>query len=492
MNNLVVLPIIIPVIAGLILVIFRKKLYMQRFIALFAILATFTVAVMMALKIKEDGIQVLQAGGWAAPYGISLVADMFAVILLIITAFVSFCCLFYAFYTIGRLREENFFYPLFLFMISGVNGSFLTGDIFNLFVFFELMLISSYALITLGGEKKQLRESIKYILINVMSSFFFLVAVAYLYAVTGTLNMAHLSVRVAEAGQSGLMTTVAILLLMVFSLKAGLLLFYWLPGSYSVPPTAVAAIFAALLTKVGIYAIFRMFTLIFYHQPEITHLLIGILGAATMLLGVIGAVSRWDIEGILTYNVIISVGLIMAGLAAFTTGSITGSVFYLVHDINVKALIFLIGGTIIYLTGTANLKEISGLIRTHPFLGWMFFIASLALAGIPPFSGFLGKLLITKGTFEAGEYWLGAIGLISSLLVLYSVMKIFMNAFWGETNLSEDMEKGTTRGIIVPITLLTAVTIFLGLGGESISAYIQLAAEGLMNPDLYIDAVLGE
>ena len=182
----------------------------------------------------------------------------------------------------------------------------------------------------------------------------------------------------------------------------------------------------------------------------------------------------------------------MAGLAAFTTGSITGSVFYLVHDINVKALIFLIGGTIIYLTGTANLKEISGLIRTHPFLGWMFFIASLALAGIPPFSGFLGKLLITKGTFEAGEYWLGAIGLISSLLVLYSVMKIFMNAFWGETNLSEDMEKGTTRGIIVPITLLTAVTIFLGLGGESISAYIQLAAEGLMNPDLYIDAVLGE
>lgn len=492
MNNLVVLPIIIPLIAGLILVIFRKKLYMQRFIALFAILATFTVAVMMALKIKEDGIQVLQAGGWAAPYGISLVADMFAVILLIITAFVSFCCLFYAFYTIGRLREENFFYPLFLFMISGVNGSFLTGDIFNLFVFFELMLISSYALITLGGEKKQLRESIKYILINVMSSFFFLVAVAYLYAVTGTLNMAHLSVRVAEAGQSGLMTTVAILLLMVFSLKAGLLLFYWLPDSYSVPPTAVAAIFAALLTKVGIYAIFRMFTLIFYHQPEITHLLIGILGAATMLLGVIGAVSRWDIEGILTYNVIISVGLIMAGLAAFTTGSITGSVFYLVHDINVKALIFLIGGTIIYLTGTANLKEISGLIRTHPFLGWMFFIASLALAGIPPFSGFLGKLLITKGTFEAGEYWLGAIGLISSLLVLYSVMKIFMNAFWGETNLSEDMEKGTTRGIIVPITLLTAVTIFLGLGGESISAYIQLAAEGLMNPDLYIDAVLGE
>ncbi|WP_455661989.1 Na+/H+ antiporter subunit D [Pradoshia sp.] len=492
MNNIIILPIIIPLIAGLMMVIFRKKVYIQRSIALLAILATGLVAVLLAIEVKAEGIQVLQAGGWAAPYGISLVADMFAIILLIITAFVSLSCLFYAFYTIGRIREKNFFYPLFLFMISGVNGSFLTGDIFNLFVFFELMLISSYALITLGGEKRQLRESIKYILINVMSSFFFLVAVAYLYAVTGTLNMAHLSARVAEAGQDGLMTTVAILLLMVFSLKAGLVLFYWLPGSYSVPPTAVAAIFAALLTKVGIYAIFRMFTLIFYHQPEITHLLIGIMGAATMLLGAIGAVSKWDINGILTYNVVISVGLIMAGLAAFTTGSITGSVFYLVHDINVKALIFLIGGTVIYLTGTSKLKEISGLIRTHPFLGWMFFTAALALAGIPPFSGFLGKVLITKGTFEAGDYWLGAIGLISSLLVLYSIMKIFMNVFWGETNLSEDMEKGTTKGIIVPIALLTAVTVFLGLGGEIISPYIQIAAEGLMNPDLYRNAVLGE
>ena len=492
MNNIIILPIIIPLIAGLFMVIFRKKLYMQRSVALLAVLATGIVAMLLAVQVKDEGIQVLQAGGWAAPYGISLVADMFAVILLIITAFVSFCCLFYAFYTIGKIREQNFFYPLFLFMISGVNGSFLTGDIFNLFVFFELMLISSYALITLGGEKKQLRESIKYILINVMSSFFFLVAVAYLYAVTGTLNMAHLSIRVAEAGQGGLMTTVAILLLMVFSLKAGLVLFQWLPGSYSVPPTAVAAIFAALLTKVGIYAIFRMFTLIFYHQPEITHLLIGIMGAVTMLLGAIGAVSKWDIKGILTYNVIVSVGLILAGLAAFTTGSITGSVFYLVHDINVKALMFLIGGTVIYLTGTAHLKEMSGLIRTHPFLGWMFFSGALALAGIPPFSGFLGKVLITKGTFEAGDYWLGAIGLMSSLLVLYSIMKIFMNVFWGETNLSEDMEKGTTRGLIVPITFLTAVTILLGLGGEFISSYIQLAAEGLMNPELYVNAVLGD
>ena len=302
--------------------------------------------------------------------------------------------------------------------------------------------------------------------------------------------MADLSVRVSEIGQDGLLTTVSILLLMVFSLKAGLLLFYWLPGSYSVPPTAVAAIFSALLTKVGIYAIFRMFTLIFYHEPAITHQLLGILGAATMVLGAVGAVSRWDIQGILTYNVIVSVGLIVAGLASFTLEGITGSVFYLIHDINIKGLIFLAGGTIIYLTGTGKLKEISGLIRTHPFLGWMFFLACLSLAGIPPLSGFLGKVLITQGTFDADMYWLGATGLISSLLVLYSVMKIFMNAFWGETHLSEEMEKGSTKGVIIPITLMAMMTVFLGLGAETIQAYIKIAAESLLDPQLYVDAVL--
>lgn len=490
MNNMLILPIIIPVIFGLIMVVFRKKIILQKVLATLALLLTGFISVLLIIKVRDEGIQALQLGGWSAPYGISFVADMFASILLLTTAFVSLCCLFFAFRSIGKEKESNFFYPLFLFLVTGVNGSFLTGDMFNLFVCFELMLISSYVLISLGGEKKQLRESIKYILINVMSSFFFLVAIAYMYAITGTLNMAHLSVRVAELGQGGLMTTVAILFLMVFSLKAGLLLFFWLPGSYSSPPTAVAAIFAALLTKVGIYAIFRVFTLIFYHEPQITHLLIGILSAATMILGAIGAISKWNIKSILTYNVIVSVGLILGGLAAFTTNAITGSISYLIHDMIIKALIFLLGGTVIYLTGTSKLREISGLIRTHPYLGWMFFIAALSLAGIPPLSGFLGKVLITKGVFEAEYYWLGAIGLLSSLLVLYSVMKIFMNAFWGETNLSEDMEKGTTHGVMLPIVLLTAATIFLGLGTEVISEYLIIAAKGLMDPNLYIDAVL--
>lgn len=490
MNNLVIFPIIIPVLAGMVMVIFRKNIKFHRYLSLISMVGLGVVSIIFMQQIKNDGIQTLQLGGWEAPFGVSMVVDMFSAILLLITSIVSLCCLLYAIHSIGIERESYYFYPLFLFLIAGVNGSFITGDIFNLFVCFEVMLVSSYVLISLGGTKIQLRESIKYILVNLISSFLFLIAIAFLYAMTGTLNFADLSVRVAEVGQEGLMTIVAILFLIVFSLKAGLFLFYWLPGSYSAPPTAIAAIFAALLTKVGIYAIIRVFTLIFYHESEVTHLFIGILAAVTMILGAIGAVAFGDIKRILTYNVVVGVGFILAGLASFTTVGLTGSFYYLIHDMIVKALIFLLGGTIIHLTGTGKLKDISGLIRLHPQLGWMFFIAALSISGIPPLSGFLGKIFITEGTFESGYFWLGGIGLLTSLMVLYSMMKIFMNSFWGYTELTEEEEKGTTRGLMLPIVLLTILTVTLGLGAEGISEYVDLAVEGLMNPVHYIEAVL--
>ncbi|MBN6887844.1 multicomponent Na+:H+ antiporter subunit D [Cytobacillus horneckiae] len=491
MNNIVILPIIIPMILGLIMVIFRRRIMLHRVLSILSMTGTGGAAAYLIYQVKHEGIQTLQLGGWEAPFGVSMVVDMLSALLLITTSIVALFCVIYAFKSIGREREEHYFYPLFLFLITGVNGSFITGDVFNLFVCFEVMLISSYALITLGGKSIQLRESIKYVLVNIIASFLFLIAIAYLYAVTGTLNMAHLSERVAEVGQGGLMTAVAIIFLFVFSLKAGLFLFFWLPGSYSAPPTAVAAVFAALLTKVGIYAIYRFFTLVFYHEPQVTHLIIGIMAAVTMVLGAMGAIAYKDIKKILTYNVVVGVGFILAGLASFTDAGMTGSIYYLMHDMVIKALIFIIGGVIIAIAGTSNLDDMSGLIQTHPYLGWMFFITALSISGIPPLSGFIGKVYITEGTFTSGYYWLGAIGLITSLMVLFSVMKIFMNSFWGETILSEEMEKGTTRGVMFPIVALVMLTIGLGLGAELLHDYVEIAVEGLMNPSLYIEAVLG-
>lgn len=490
MNNLLIMPVIIPLIVGMVLIIFPKNIILQRALSLFAIAASGLITLNIMNQILDDGIQTLQLGGWEAPFGISFVGDMFSVLLVLTTCIVAFCCLIYAFRSIGEKNEKLYFYPLFLFLIVGVNGSFLTGDLFNLYVFFEVFLLASYVLISLGGGKKQLRESLKYVFTNIVSSAFFLIGVAYLYSITGTLNLAHLSSRIAEEGQDGLITTVALLFLIVFSLKAGLLLFFWLPGSYSVPPTAIAAIFAALLTKVGIYSIFRMFTLIFYHEPQVTHLIIGILAAVTMILGALGAAGFMDVRKILTYNVIISVGFIVAGLVSMTEAGVMGSIYYLIHDMIIKALVFLIGGTIIFLTGTSDLREISGLIRRHPALGWMFFIGALSMVGIPPLSGFLGKVFITQGTFEIGYFWLGGIGLLASLFILFSMIKLFMNAFWGETILTEEEEKGSTKGLIFPIALLLIFSLALGLGAEGIQVYVAEAAEQLLNPSLYINAVL--
>ncbi len=251
-NNLLIFPLLIPLVAAVLQIFGRSHIRFQRIVGAVSMLLCVGIAVVLVGEVHMSGIQILPMGGWVAPYGIVLVADMFAALLVLTSSILGAVCLFYAFASIGEEREKHHFYPFFQFLLVGVNGSFLTGDLFNLFVCFEVMLISSYALIVLGGTKRQLRETLKYILINIVSSSLFVATMAYLYAVTGTLNMAHLSERITEVGQSGILSVIALMLLTVFSLKAGLFLFYWLPGPYTSPPTVVTAIFAALLTKVEI------------------------------------------------------------------------------------------------------------------------------------------------------------------------------------------------------------------------------------------------
>ncbi len=490
MNNLAVFPIVTPLLFGVLLFFVRYRLRLQMGLAAFGTLATLAVSALLVRTVSEKGIQVLHVGGWDAPYGIPLVADMLAAILVTISSIVTLACLLYAFYSLDDERKRNYAFPLMMILLCGVNGSFLTGDIFNLFVFFEVMLLASYVLLSLGGGRIQLRETIKYIVINIIASSLFVIAIAYLYSITGTLNMAHIAQRIAEFGQDGLATTISLLFLAVFGLKSGLFLFFWLPGSYSAPPAPIAALFAALLTKVGIYCIIRLFTLIFPHQPQITHEIILWLAALTMILGALGAIAYWRIKQILAYNVIVSVGFILFGVGVATEASLSGAVYYLVHDMIAKALIFILGGAIISIAGTDKLREISGLIRFRPVLGWLFFLSALALAGVPPLSGFVGKVMILKGGVEAEFFVLAALGLFSSLLVLYSVMKVFIHSFWGETLLSEGEEKSTGKGALLPSLILAILVVGLGLGAEEILAYVRQAVEPLVNPSLYIEAVL--
>lgn len=490
MNNIIVLPMVIPLLTGVLLVFFRSHLPLQRWVTFFMLLVNTAISYIILRQIQENGILSLHFGGWLPPFGISFVADSFATLLVLTANIVSAICVLYAMSSIGEQREKLYFYSFVNFLIAGVNGSFLTGDLFNLFVTFEVMLLASYALITLGGSKVQLKESIKYIAINVLASSLFLIAIAYLYGTLGTLNMAHLSVRIAEVGQTPILTVIGLLFLIVFSLKSGLLLYQWLPGSYSTPPTAIAALFGALLTKVGIYALFRTFTLLFYHDTQITHTIIGIMAGITLVGGCIGAVAYTNIRQIVSYNVVIAVGFILVGLALMTTEAMEGAIYYVIHDMIVKALLFLLAGTMIYLTKSERLGEMSGLIKNYPALGWMFFITVLSLTGIPPLSGFLGKVLLGQGAIEAGSYLLLALSFLSGFIVLYSLLRIFMSCFWGETILDEEEEIPLGRNLLIPNILLVICTFALGIGAEGIAVYVQDAAYTLMNPSVYIDAVL--
>ncbi|TSB46802.1 Na+/H+ antiporter subunit D [Alkalicoccobacillus porphyridii] len=492
MNNILILPVLIPVFMGALLILFQKKPMVQRILSSITVLLTLAISVYLAILVYQRGILTLEFGDWQAPFGIVFVADLFATFMVVLSSLIGAICLFYGFTTLSKKREAYFYYPFYLFLLTGVNGAFLTGDLFNLFVFFEVMLIASYILIVFGGTGYQLRESFKYVIINVFGSILFLVAVAYIYGVTGTVNMAHLAQRTAEIGQTGALQVGAIILLIVFAMKGALFpLYFWLPRSYYGPPAAVAALFGALLTKVGIYAIIRVFTLIFNQDVSFTHTLILILAGLTMFFGVLGAVAQYDFKRILAYHIISQVGYMVMGLGLYTKLAIAGAVYYIAHHIIVKAALFLLAGVTQHVTGTTDLKKMGGLLKTHPLLAWMFFISAISLAGIPPLSGFFSKLPLILDSMTTGHYIIGGVALLVGLLTLFSMLKIFIYVFWGKQTHTEEQAKISTWRLLLPIMPLVALSIILGFAAEPIFTYSLEVAEQLLSPDDYINAVLG-
>jgi multicomponent Na+:H+ antiporter subunit D len=493
MNNLIILPVLIPFIIGTVLILFNKQHTIQRVISGITAIGLLILSIYIAVFVYQNGITVLELGNWPAPFGIVLVADMFATMMVILCSIVGVVCLFFAFQTISTEREKFFFYPFYFFLLAGVNGAFLTGDLFNLFVFFEVMLISSYILIVMGGTKYQLRESLKYVIINVFASILFIVGVAYIYAVTGTLNMAQIAERVAELEQVGVLNVIAVIFFVVFAMKGGLFpLYFWLPRSYYGPPAAIAALFGGLLTKVGIYAIIRSFTLIFTHDPGFTHYLIVTIAGFTMIFGVLGAVSQFDFKRILSYHIISQVGYMVMGLGIYSQLAVAGAIYYIAHHIIVKSALFLFAGATQRITGTTDLKKMGGLLKTHPYLAWMFFISAISLAGIPPLSGFFSKFPIILAGFEEGNYVIAAVALAVGLLTLFSMMKIFIYAFWGEQKHTEEQANFKVGKLLLPIVPLVALTIVLGFAAEPIFVYSLQVAEQILDPSIYIESVLKE
>ncbi|HUH08307.1 MAG TPA: proton-conducting transporter membrane subunit, partial [Egibacteraceae bacterium] len=402
MNILIPLPVVAPLAAAALSLILQRWRLAQRALGLVVCTGTLAVAVALLALVDRDGIQAVQLGGWDAPAGITFVVDRFSAMMLVISVAMVLAVLLYAIGQLDRERESLYFHPVYLVLMAGVNASFVTGDLFNLFVAFEVMLTASYVLITLGGSSGQIRAGMTYVVISLLASTFFVVGVALIYVATGTVNMADLSVRLAEI-PPGLRSALGLLFLCVFGVKAAIFpLFFWLPDAYPTAPAPITALFAGLLTKVGVYAIIRTQTLLFAGDGDPSLVLLVIAGA-TMLVGVLGAIAQNDIQRILSFHIISQIGYMILGLGLFTAAGIAGGIFYVVHHIVVKTTLFLVGGIVQTVTGTARLARLGGLARRMPLTAAFFMLPALSLAGLPPFSGFVAKLALIQEGLALGR-----------------------------------------------------------------------------------------
>jgi multicomponent Na+:H+ antiporter subunit D len=498
MNRLILLPVLIPLLTAILTLLLWKFRRIQRIVSLLGSLMLFGIALWMLFDIQKKGIQVAQIGNWPAPYGITLAADLFGAIMVVLAATIGLSTMIYSLVDIDEQRERLGYYPLSHFLIMGVCGAFLTGDLFNLYVWFEVMLMSSFVLMALGGERGQMEGAIKYVTLNLLSSALFLSALGLLYAMAGTLNMADLASKftiIADRQPHGLLIALAILFLIAFGIKAAIFpLFFWLPDSYHTPPAVVSALFAGLLTKVGVYALIRVFTLIFTQYVGYTHLLILILSGFTMVTGVLGAVAQNEFRRILSFHIISQIGYMIMGLGLFTPYALAGSIYYIAHHIIVKTNLFLVSGAVERHRGTASLKKLGGMYQSQPLLAMLFLVPALALAGLPPLSGFFAKLALIKAGLEISQYTIVAISLGVGLLTLFSMMKIWNEVFWKPAPhaTENNLEMPTDLYIrLIPIGFLASMTVLMGIFAGPVFALALQAGNQLMNPMLYIQAVFG-
>ena len=499
MRNLIILPILIPLFTGIAGLFAWKSLRLQRWISLAGSVGLLAVTIAILVEAAEGDILVLQASNWPAPFGITLVVDIFSAFMLVLGGIIGLATNVYSLKSVGPGREAFGYYPLCQILMMGVSGAFLTGDIFNLYVWFEVLLIASFVLMALGGEKGQLEGALKYVTLNLLSSALFLVAVGILYGVTGTLNLADLARAVPNIRPVGLANTLAVLFLIAFGIKAAIFpLFFWLPSSYHTPPAAVSALFAGMLTKVGVYALIRVFTLLFTQDVAFTHGMIVVISGLTMVTGVLGAVAQNEFRRILSFHIISQIGYMIMGLGLYTPLALAGSVFYIIHHIIVKANLFLVAGIVHQVRGSYDLKKLGGMYQ-YPLLAILFLIPAFSLAGVPPLSGFFAKLALVQSGLSTGDYSIVAAALLVSLLTMFSMTKIWGEVFWKPSPVPEQEGEGpglmSHDGVgllLVPVSILAAITVALGLGAETIFALAVRAAEQLLDPTVYINAVLGQ
>jgi multicomponent Na+:H+ antiporter subunit D len=487
---LLVAPILVPLVTATLGALGWGRAHRQRTIGVVGAGALLAVAVALFVHVREAGVLAVQLGDWPAPFGITLVADLLAALMIGVTAVVGLAVAVYAATEVDDASLARGFFPFFHVLLVGVCGAFLTGDLFNLYVWFEVMLLASFVLLVSGGGRPALTSAVTYVTLNLLASAFFLVAVGVLYGEVGSLNLADLSAKLRGPEAAEASRPVAMLLLVAFGIKAGLFpVFFWLPAAYPTAGFAVSALFAALLTKVGVYALIRVFTLLFpLGEAGLAGPLLAV-AAATMASGVLAAASQAHVRRILSFHIVSQIGYMVMGLALATPLALASAIFYVLHHIVTKTNLFLVGGLIARSGGSEELARLGGLAARRTGLALLFAVPALSLAGVPPLSGFFAKLYLLRAGLEAEAFAAVAVALVVGLLTLFSMSKIWTEAFWKDGPPAGD--RNLPWAAVGASGALALVTILLGVGAEALWSVAEAAARQLHEPTAYLDAVLG-
>ncbi len=501
MTRSLVLPVAVPLACAAAAALARDRLAVQRALAFGAAATVFGYAVALVFATSDGRVLVAQVGGWPPGIAIPLVADLFSALMLVVGALMVLVVS--AFAVARGDAEHRLFHPLVLVLMVGIAGAFLTADLFNLFVFFEVMLIASYVLATLGGSRRQLRGGMVYVATNLFASTLLVAGVAVAYGTAGTVNLAGLGRAATSPG----LEIAGALLLVAFAIKASLVpLHGWLPRAYPVASPAVAALFSGLLTKVGVYALYRVYSVVFAGEGRFRTLLL-VVASVTMLVGVLGAVGRETIREILSFHIVSQVGYMIMGLGLFGSLGLAGGIFYVLHHIVVKTSLFLAAGVVETDTGTGVLDRLGGMAQRRPVAAAGFIVAALSLAGLPPLSGFFAKLALVRASFEGAEYGVAAVAIVVSLLTLTSMLKIWNAVWWGErvtpaaaeetvsghepVGAEADPPAARRFALVAPGVFLALVSVGIGLGAHGLMELTSTAGEVLGDAGRYIEAVLG-
>ncbi|MCV7564901.1 Na+/H+ antiporter subunit D [Micrococcus luteus] len=514
LTDLAPLAVMLPVLGAAVTFMLVRRPRAQITVTVSALVLTLVLDALLLASVWDTGVAAVHLGGWPAPLGISLVVDRLSALMLVVSALITLAVLLYASAQGLINRDEggpvSIFHPTFLILVAGVSNAFLAGDLFNLYVGFEILLTSSYVLLTMGGTAQRIRAGVTYVVVSVLSSVVFLIAIAMIYAATGTVNMADLAVKLGEL-PTDVQMVLHVLLLVGFGIKAAVFpLSFWLPDSYPTAPAPVTAVFAGLLTKVGVYAMIRTETLLF--PGEHVNALLLVLAALTMVVGILGALAQTDIKRILSFILVSHIGYMIFGLGLATEAGLAATVYYVAHHITVQTALFLVTGLIENRAGTANIDRLGSLAKVSPFVGVLFLVPALNLGGIPPFSGFLGKVGLLRGGVEQATplaYTLVGVSLLVSLLTLLVVVRVWTRAFWRRV---EDVEhppaqlvaayeravargerpRPLERGLVLPTTALVGLTLVFTVAAGPLFALSDHAATDMLDRSPYIAAVLGD